>query len=183
MLPLTLRHCASQLSRKQRSPTSKPSKKPRPPIPAPSGRPKLLALWPLGMLRPGGPLRPNHSTGSMAKPSGTWRHMSSERKAEAKLTSSLPARLPYMPAQGSSKVCWWLLITFCWGRHPHPPIHLTTRDIPSGATVCPSSSSHASAQAVPQAQKVASFPRPCGQHASGQNHIQGNLRRTPSSKW
>ena len=67
-----------------------------------------------------GPLRPNHSTGNMAKPSGTWRHKSSKRKAEAKLTSSPPVRLPYMPAQWSSKACWWLLITFCWGRHPHP---------------------------------------------------------------
>ena len=27
-------------------------------------------------------------------------------KAEAKLTSSLPVRLPYMPAQWSSKACW-----------------------------------------------------------------------------
>ena len=53
-----------------------------------------------------GPLRPNHSTGNMAKPSGTWWHKSSERKAEAKLTSSPPARLPYTPAQWSSKVCW-----------------------------------------------------------------------------
>ena len=120
VLPWMLRPCALQLSREQRSPMSKPSKKPRPPKPAPSGRPKLLALWPLGMPKPGGPLRPNHSTGNMAKPSKTWRNKSSERKAEAKLTSSLPVRLPYMPAQWSSKGCWWPLITFCWGKHPHP---------------------------------------------------------------
>ena len=31
-----------------------PPKKPRPPEPAPPRRLKLLALWPLGMLRPGG---------------------------------------------------------------------------------------------------------------------------------
>ena len=105
-VPWMLRPCASQLSRKQRSPASKLSKKPRPPMPAPSGRPKLLALWPSGMLRPGGPLRLSHSTGNMPKPSKTWRNKSSERKAEAKLTSSLPVRLPYMPAQWSSKVCW-----------------------------------------------------------------------------
>ena len=103
-----------------RSPTSKPLKKPRPPTPAPYGRPSLVALWPLGMLTSGGPLRLSHSTGNMAKPSKTWRNKSSERKAEAKLTSSPPARLPYMPSQQSSKACWWLLITFCWGRHPHP---------------------------------------------------------------
>ena len=30
----------------------------------------------------------------------------------AKPTSSLPVRLPYMPAKWSSKVCWWLPITF-----------------------------------------------------------------------
>ena len=73
-----------------------------------------------------GPLRPNHSTGNMAKPSRTWRNKSSERKAEAKLTSSPPVRLPYMPAQWSSKACWWFLITFCWGSHlcpTHSPYH------------------------------------------------------------
>ena len=53
-----------------------------------------------------GPLRPSHSTGNMPKPSKTWRNKSSERKAKAKLTSSLPVRLPYMPAQQSSKACW-----------------------------------------------------------------------------
>ena len=117
-----LRPCASQLSSEQRSPTSKPSKKPGPPMPAPSGRPKLLALWPLGMPRPGGPLRQSHSKGNMAKLSETWRNKSSKRKAEAKLTSSPPVRLPYMLAQWSSKVCWWLLITFWLGQAPmsHP---------------------------------------------------------------
>ena len=45
-----------------------------------------------------GPLRPNHSTGNMPKPSKTWRNKSSKRKAEAKLTSSPPVRLPYTPA-------------------------------------------------------------------------------------
>ena len=120
MLSWMLRPCALQLSREQRSPKSKPSKKPRPPVSAPSRRPKLLAPWPSGMLRPEGPLRSSHATGNMAKTSKTWRNKSSERKAEAKLTSSLPIRLPYMPAHWSSKVCSWLLITFCWGRHPHP---------------------------------------------------------------
>ena len=75
-------------------------------MPAPSRRPKPLALWPLGMLRSGGSLRPNHSKSNMVKPSETWRNKSSKRKAEAKLTSSPPARLPYMPAQWSSKACW-----------------------------------------------------------------------------
>ena len=94
-----LRPCDSQLSREQRSPMSKPSKKPRPPVSAPSGRLKPLALWPTGMSRPGGPLRPSHSTGNMAKPSETWRNKSSERKAEGKLTYSPPVRLPYMPVE------------------------------------------------------------------------------------
>ena len=97
-----------------------PSKKPRPPKPAPSGRLKLFALQPLGMPRPGGPPRLNYSTGNMAKSYEIWRSKSSKRKAEAKLTSSSPARLPYMPAWQSSKVCWWHLTKFCWGRHPHP---------------------------------------------------------------
>ena len=29
---------------------------------------------------------------------------------------------------------------------------------------------------------MASFPRSCGEHASGQNHVQDNIRRAPSSK-
>ena len=86
MLPWTLRPCAPQLSRMQKSPASKLSKEPRPPMPAPSGRLKLLVLWPSGMPRPRGPLRPKHSTGNMPKPCETWRNKSSKRKAEAKLT-------------------------------------------------------------------------------------------------
>ena len=31
----------------------------------------------------------------------------------------------------------------------------------------------------PQSQKVKSFPRSCGHHASGWDHVQGNLRRAP----
>ena len=30
---------------------------------------------------------------------------------------------------------------------------------------------------------MGSFPRPCGQHASRWDHIQGNIGRAPSSKW
>ena len=40
------------------------------------------------------------------------------------------------------------------------PFTLLQRGLPNGATICPSSSSHASAWAVPQAQKATSFPRP-----------------------
>ena len=72
------------------------------------------------MLRSGGSPRLSYSTGNMAKSCKIWRSNSSERKAEAKLTSSPPARLPYTPAWWSSKVCWWLLTKFCWGRCPHP---------------------------------------------------------------
>ena len=117
-----LRPCALQMSREQRSLTPKPSKKPRPPKPAPSRKLKLLALWPSGMPRPREPPRLSYSRCNMAKPCETWRSKSSERKADAKLTSSLLARLPYTPAQQSSKACWWLLTRFCWGR-PACPTH------------------------------------------------------------
>ena len=112
------------------------SKKPRPPKPAPSKRPKLLALWPSGMPRSGGPPRLSYSRGNMAKPCGTWRCKSSERKAEVKLTSSLPVKLPCTPVQQNSKVCWWLPTTFYWGRHllSHP-FTLSQRTSPSGGTV------------------------------------------------
>ena len=119
----------------------------------------------------------------MVKPSETQRNKSFKKKAEAKLTSSLPVRLPYTPAQWSSKACWWLLITFCWGRHPHPihsPYHKGppqwSNSLPQQLLLCQCPSS-------PLGPKDCILPRPCGQHASGWNHIQGNLRRAPSSKW
>ena len=161
---------------------SEPSKKPRLPTPAPSRRPKPLALWPLGMPRPGGPLRPSHSTGNMAKPSKTWRNKALERKAEAKLTSSLPVRLPYTPAIRAQRHAGSFLSHFVGAGTHIPPIHLITRGLPSRATVCPSSSSHASAQAVSQAQKVTSFPTPCGQHASGGTMSKAASKGHPSSK-
>ena len=120
MLPRMLRPCASLLSREQRSSTPKLSKKPRSPEPAPSWRPKLLTLWPSGILRLGGPPRPNYSRGNMAKSCETWSSKTSNRKAIAKVTSSLLARLPYMPTWWSSKACWWLPTRFCWGRPLHP---------------------------------------------------------------
>ena len=46
------------------------------------------------MLRPRGPPRPNYSRGNMAKSCKTWRSKSSDRKATAKVTSSLLARPP-----------------------------------------------------------------------------------------
>ena len=126
MLPRMLRPCVSLLSRRQRSPTPKPSKKSRSPEPAPSGRPKPLILQPSGMLRPGWTPRLNYSSGNMAKSCETWGSRSSNRKAIAKVTSSLLARPPYMPTQHRSKVCWWPPTRFCWGRHPcptHSPCH------------------------------------------------------------
>ena len=140
MLPWMLRPHASQLSRKQKSTASKLSKKPRPPMPAPSGKPKPPALWPSGMPRPGGPPRLSHSTGNMPKPSETWRNKSSERKAEAKSTFFPPVKWPYIPAQQSSKVLWWLPITFDGAGTHVPPVHLITRSLSSRTTVCPNSS-------------------------------------------
>ena len=120
MLPKMLRPCVLLLSRGQRSPTPKLSKKPISPEPAPSGRPKPLILQPSGMHRPRGPPRPNYFRGSTAKSCKTWRSKLSDRKANAKVTSSLLARLPYKPAQQSSKACCWPLTRFCWGRPLHP---------------------------------------------------------------
>ena len=55
-----------------------------------------------------------------AKSCKTWRSKSSKMKADAKLTSSPLARLPYTPAWQSSKACWWLLTKFYRGRPPNP---------------------------------------------------------------
>ena len=66
------------------------------------------------------PPRLSYSRGNMAKSCETWRSKSSKRKADAKLTSSPLARLPYMPAPQNSNECWWLLTKFCCSRPPHP---------------------------------------------------------------
>ena len=181
MQPRMLRPCVLLPSKEQRSPTPKPPKKPRSPKPVPSRRPKPLASLQLsGMLRHGGPPRPNYSRGNMAKSCETWRSKSSDRKAAAKVTSSLLARPPYMPAQWSSKVCWCPPTRFCWGMTPVPhSFSLLPKITLTGGTACPSSSSCTHAHTVSQAQKVACFPRSCGQQASKQNHTPDSPRRTP----
>ena len=63
--------------------------------------------------------RLRHSKGNMATSCKTWSHKSSERRAEAKLTSSPPARPLCTPAHWSSRALWLLLTTSYWGRHLH----------------------------------------------------------------
>ena len=79
----------------------------------------LLALQPSEMLRSRGPPRQSHSKGNMATSCRIWRCKSSERRAEVKPTSSLPARLLCMPAHWSSRALWLLPTTSYWGRHLH----------------------------------------------------------------
>ena len=122
------------------------------------GRLKLLALWPSGMLRPGGPPRLSYSRGNMAKSCKTWSCKSSERKADAKVTSSLLARLPYMPAQQNSKVCWWLLTNFFLGQaSTSHPFTLSQRTSPAEEQSVP---------AAPPAPVPKQSPRPKMQHPS-----------------
>ena len=71
------------------------------------------------MSRPRGPPRLRHSKGNMATSCGIWRCKSSKRRAEAKLTSSPPARPLYTPAHQSSRALWLLPTTPYWGRHLH----------------------------------------------------------------
>ena len=148
MLPWMLRPCALQLSREQRSPTSEPSKKPRPPAPAPSGRPKPLALWPSGMQRPGG-------LSGLVTPKATWqshpRPGGTSHLRERQKPNWLPLCLSGCPTcqPSGTQRCAGSLLSHFVGAGPHvPPIHLITRGLPSWATVCPSVSSHTSAQAV-----------------------------------
>ena len=67
-----------------------------------------------------GPLRPNHSTGNMAKPSKTWRNKLSERKAEDKtdFLSACQASLHISPVELKGMLVASYHIF--WGRHPHP---------------------------------------------------------------
>ena len=183
MLPWMLRPCAPQLSRKQRSPASKLSKKPRPPVLALSRKPKLPVLWPPGMLRSGGP--PSRVTlqatcQNHPRPGGTSHPRG--RQEPNWLSLCLSGCPTHQPSRAQRHAGSFLSHFDGTGTHI-PPIHLITRSLPREATICPSSSSCTSTWAVPQAQKVTSFPRPHGQHASWQNHVQGTSEGPLSSKW
>ena len=102
-----------------RLPAQWQSERPRQPKTISSKRPKLLALQPSGMLRSGGPPRQSHSKGNMATSCRILKCKSSKRRAEVKLTSSLPARPLCVPAHWSSGALWPLLTTFYWGRQLH----------------------------------------------------------------
>ena len=74
------------------------SRKPRQAAPEPSGKPKPFALPPLGMQRSRAASQADSLQWDMSRPSNTWRNKSSKRKVRVRLTSSLPAKLPYKSA-------------------------------------------------------------------------------------
>ena len=84
-----------------------------------SKRLKLLAPLPSEMSRSEGPPRLRHSKENIATSCGIWRHKSSERGVEAKLTSSLPARLVCTWVHQSSRTLLLLPTTFCWDTQLH----------------------------------------------------------------
>ena len=171
MLQWMLRPCASQLSRKQKSTASELSKKLRPPMPAPSSKLKPPALWPSGMLRPRGLpgwVIPQATCQNHLRPGGTS-HLRGRQKPNW-LSLCLSSGLTCQPSRAQRPAGGFLSHFDGAGTHI-PPIHLITRSLYSGTTICPNSSSHTSTWAVPQAQKATSFPRPPRQHAPWQNHI------------
>ena len=103
-----------------RPPAQQWSKRPRQPKTISSKRQKPPALWASGKSKSRRPPRQSHSEGSMATSCEIWRCQSSKRKAEVKLTYSLPSRPLCTPAPQSSGVIWPLLTTFYWGRLLHP---------------------------------------------------------------
>ena len=66
----------------------------------------------------------------MATSCRIWRCKSSERRVEAKLTSSPPARLLCTPFYQSSRVPWLLPTTSYWDRHLHHLHLLYCRGLP-----------------------------------------------------
>ena len=118
-LTLDAKTTCSWVTLDAKPPSQWQSKKPRCPKTVSSERSKLLTLQPSEMSRPGGPPGQSHSKGNMATLCGIWRCKSSERRAEVKLTSSLPARPLCTPAHQSSRVFCLCATTFYWGRHLH----------------------------------------------------------------
>ena len=91
---------------------------------------KLLALWPSGILRPRGPPSQVTPVANMAKSCKTWRSKSSKRKADAKVTCSLLARLPYMPAGRAQRHAGGFLPSFVGVGLYIPPFTLLQRTSP-----------------------------------------------------
>ena len=110
-------------------------KKPRPPMPAPSQRPKLLALWPLGIPRPGG-----LSGKSLHRQHGksNWdleaQVIQEEGRSQTDFLSVCQAALHTSPGKLKGGMVSSYQTPFGAGTYV-PPIHITTRDLPSGATV------------------------------------------------
>ena len=130
---------------------------------------------------PRGPLRLSHSKGNMAMSCGTWRNKSSERRAEVKLTSSLPARLPCMhqPTR-AQKHSGCFLPHFIGANTSITSICPVTEGLPCGRTTCFSHVPPTPApKQSPRPKKMAAFTRSCGEYASGQNHFEGDSGRTP----
>ena len=166
-----------------RLPAQWQSKKPGQPETISSERPKLLPLQPSEMSRSSGPLRHSHSKGNMATSCRIWKCKSSERRAEIKLASSLPARQLCTPAHRSSRAIWLLPITFYWGTYLHSsPFILLLR----ASQVEEQPPSAASPTPVPK-----QSPRPKRWHPSpdpvestplGRTTSKAPLGRLPSSK-
>ena len=77
-----------------------------------------------------------------------WRCKSFERRVEAKLTSSLPARPLCTPVHQSSGVLWLLPTTSYCTDTSISPIHPITKDFPNGRTACSGCSSPTRVQAI-----------------------------------
>ena len=160
MLPWMLRPCALQLSRQQRSPMSKPSKKQNHLCLYHPGGWHCLLCGHQGCqdLRGlSGQVTPQATWQSHPRPGGTS-HLRGRQKPNW-LPLCLSGCPTYQPRRAQRHAGSFLSYFVGAGTHV-PPIHLITRDLPSRATVCPSSSSHASAQAVPRPRRWHPFPDP-----------------------
>ena len=148
-------------------------------MPVPSGRPKPSALWPSGKLRPEGPpgwVTPQATCCGYQTPGGASHPRGRQESDWLSLClSSCPKHQPC-----GTQRCTGSLLSHIDGADTHvPPILLITRGFPHWATICFRSSSCTGAWALPQAQKATTLPRPCGQHASWWDHIQGNCGGAP----
>ena len=163
-----------------RLPAQWQSRKPRQPETVSSVRLKLHAPQPSEMSRPVGPPRPKQSKGNMATSCRVWRGKSSERRAEAKPTSSLPAKLLCTTAHQISRVLWPLPSTCLLGQMPlSPPFVLLQRASPVEEPPAPATPPTPVPKQSPRSKRWHPSPDPVESMPLGESTSKVNSRRTP----
>ena len=166
-----------------RLPAQQQSRKPRQPKAISSERLKLLAPQPSEISRPEGSPRLKHSKENMATSCGIWRCKSSERRVEAKLTFSLPARPLYIspPELKSTQATSYHILL--GQTPPSPPFILLWRASPVEEQPISAVPPSPVPKQSPRLKRWHPSPDPVESMPLGRTTSKVTLGEPPSSKW